>query len=208
MSSVGRRIEYAEYHYRAARAIQEQRDQRIREAPSPAKERLTYNAKYPEDRLAAEAHFVACFQSMHALFDLFLFGAYHALFFTSASATLIDAKLVKWGTVAPLLKGSSETRTLHDGLNAWRRKIEFKYLDALVNSSKHRAVIRTRHWIVLDCKDDEGSPPRFDGFEFNGTTYPREEALPTTARTWDVVTRAVIDSGIELERVLRGRLRP
>ena len=207
MQSVGQRIEYARYHYHQAKDLQTLREQRIQESPSPHRARLTYGVDYPEDRIAAGAHIVACLQNTHALFDLFLFGAYHAIFI-SVGGKLLEARSVTWKNVGPMLASSPELAALHASLEALRKTADFGYLDALVNSSKHRAVIRTQHWIVVDSKYDEESAPRFNEFEFNGKTHPRREALPFTARAWEAVTRVVIDSGLELERVLgkrRGR---
>ena len=195
------RVEYAIYHHFEADRLQRLRKRRIQRSASPEKTKMMYQVEHPEDRIASEANIVACLQNAHAVFDLFMFGAYYALF-VGRSAPLLEPRGVTWRNVEPLLSKQPKLATLRSQMKGLRANADFKYLDALVNSSKHRAVIKTKHYIVIDYAIDEESAPRFDEFEFNGQRHARREALPFTRSVCNLMGKFTVEAGQELDVAL------
>ncbi len=198
------RAEYAAYHHFEAERLHKLRKSRIRSSASPARAKMVYQVEHPEESIASAANVVACLQNAHAIFDLFMFGAYYALFIGEADP-LLEPKGVTWRNVEPLLSKRPELATLCSQLKQLRANADFKYLDALVNSSKHRAVIKTKHYIVFDYVTDDESAPRFDEFDFNGKTHARREALPFTRSVCNLMRYFIVAAGQELDAVLATR---
>jgi hypothetical protein len=199
--STSARIEYAVYHHFEAERLQKLRKRRIRRSDSPERAKMMYQVEHPMERIAAAASVVACLQNAHAIFDLFMFGAYFALYAGSVEP-LLQPRSVTWTKVEQLLSKRPELGAVLSRLQALRADVDFKYLDALVNSSKHRAVIKTKHYLVVDYEIDEESAPKFDSFEFNGEHYPMRDALPFTRKVCNLMKTFIVDAGQELDAAL------
>lgn len=165
--SLSDRIDYAQYHIdEATRLITP-----FREAggPRPEDDHTPFNTAM----MHAAAHFLACLQSLHACADICAHVVYYGLGFN------LDPKAIKERDIG----ASSVLRKIPDSAVslALRRLVEdpeFEYLDAVVNHSKHRAVIRTPYTFEPQNAFDESSwhGIKLWRFERLGRSYPSQRA--------------------------------
>lgn len=167
VTSLSDRIDYAEYHIdEAMRLITP-----FREAggPRPGDDHARFNTAMTH----ATAHVLACLQSLHACADICAHVVYYGL------GSNLGQKAIKERDIG----AHSVLRRIPDSpvslaLRSLVEDPEFEYLDAVVNRSKHRAVIYTPYTFEPQNAFDESSwhGVKLWRFERLGRSYPSRRA--------------------------------
>jgi hypothetical protein len=89
----------------------------------------------------AEAHLIAFAQSIHSLADIFAQIIYTSLNLDAKLKKPIQLKLRTISKINESISNLSEYRKLHSELNCFLKSDQFKYINAYVNTTKHRSLI-------------------------------------------------------------------
>lgn len=149
---------------------------------------------------AIRAHTIACVQSLHAIPDIFAHGIYHALGF--AAAVKLQKRNINVCAVGKILSKSPLYSHLGSQLNKLGKAGEAKYLGALANHGKHRSIVRNAVSVDMTGADQEPIRLKFESFQFDNIKYHQCDVLPLLEAEFNRISKIVVDSGIELHRVL------
>lgn len=138
-------------------------------------------------RRKAEAHLVACMQSMHALSDTLGHVVYFSLGMNLSAHEVLDARKISIHAVHALLKAETTTQYLKGLVNQLIEPTSYQYLSDLVNHSKHRSIVGTSFTVESDQ-----SSGRLYGLEFIAFSYEGKEGVRNHDSRW-------ADSFIEVE---------
>lgn len=126
------------------------------------------------DRTLAEAHVVACVQSLHAVADTMAYTIYLSMGLGQGTGNRpYQPSQVNLKSLEERLSSAH----LRDCLSEWRTDPELGYLDALCNHGKHRSIVTAGYCIDLSS---ERHGLQFAEFAFKDQSYaPRwvDEAL-------------------------------
>jgi len=89
----------------------------------------------------AEAHLIAFAQSIHSLGDIFAQIIYTSLNLDTKLKKPIQLKLRTISKINECISNIHECRKLHSELNCFLKSDQFKYINAYVNTTKHRSLI-------------------------------------------------------------------
>ncbi|MCY0915214.1 hypothetical protein [Massilia antarctica] len=80
-----------------------------------------------------------------------------------------------------------------------------KYLAALSNHSKHRSTVK--NLVSLDMMGTDPEPIRlnFESFNYGNKEFDQHEVLPLLEAEFNRISKIVVDSGIELHRILQAK---
>lgn len=206
LRSVIEREYYASFHYHSAMdlmkdAIGERDDTQVLEdlvlkADEDASER------FGEARYQAAAHVIACLQSLHARADTLSHVLYYGLGMDLDVASQLAERQVDLRRVSSAVAAMSDGAALTALLRELTSHAGFKYLDDLVNFSKHRSIVDTAYSVSFQ---EQRHGLLLQSFTRNGITHPPcwvNEALPQEFDRQNVVC---INIGIELNNIVRSR---
>lgn len=147
------------------------------------------------------ANISACTQSMHSLADILSHVVYFALGLNNGLNPLNEDKIYI-NSVSKLLAKMSEFGELHKSLEEISKHPDFKYLNALVNHSKHRSIVGT---VLSVDSPANGKPPYtllFDEFTYRKTLHPPKEIKPFLESTYAWLSQEIVNCGNALNQAL------
>jgi len=203
------RLAYAEFHYQEAQTLiergisnfQDNRRLFVAMLGGAADEQ---QSAYDTTIASIGAHIIACVQSLHAIGDIFA----HAIYFSLALNLTPDAireRDVSIYSVCCKLKGNPDYDSLGKGLETIVAHEDSAYLRALVNLSKHRSLVKPMLWVDMTGKSEDSFQFKFPSFVHNKAPYPEREMLPFLQSELKRISEIVIDTGAELNAVLRAQ---
>lgn len=204
------RLEYARFHYHEVRELIEtrikplQKSQRLLIAMMGA-EHNEQQRRYDEARANVGAHVVACIQSLHAISDILAHAVYYSLGLNLQVDALSELQIAA-GTVTVKLKANPNYLSLATSLEKLSSHEHSEYLKALTNQSKHRSLVKSVLWLDMTQEATKPMSLQFEDFSRGGKPYERREILPFLEGTFNQVSKIVIDTGVELNVVLRAEL--
>jgi hypothetical protein len=209
LRSYKHRSEYAKYHFQQAREIL-----------APVVEGQTKNRMVElifdddEDSSAfdaamfkAAAHVVACIQSMHAISDT----VGHVMYFglgLNLTTKLKEGRVTLKG-VADTLDGVADVAPLIAMLKDLMEALDYIYLEAVVNQSKHRSIVDPQYILMLDkatgAADSHGL--RLAPFEYarSGVSYMPQWVDDVLPREFARQSRIIVDMGQALNCIVLDR---
>ncbi|MDQ1812870.1 hypothetical protein RBA41_06085, partial [Massilia sp. CCM 9210] len=152
---------------------------------------------------AIRAHIVACIQSLHAITDLFAHGVYYGLELSKVLKLSPD-DITLWKVQKRLSKSRTE-KTLAVQLNKLATSGRAKYLAALSNHSKHRSTVKNLVSLDMTGTDPELIRLNFESFNYGNKEFDQQEVLPLLEAEFNRISKIVVDSGIELNRILQAK---
>lgn len=206
--SVWRRMAYARLLYHDAQSLADTYiDQNLKEVPLLL---AVHNGdsgpeKFDEFIYRAGAYITAFAQNLHAVADTFAYAIYHALDLNQLGQTKHDRKLYA-RTVHMLLASKPEFEQLGRLLQDLTHGGGFQHLTALVNHSKHCALVLTAL-----TEDWSGQAPKrhrlqLAAFRHKKKSYPEVDVEAFFSEEWDRVYKICVDMGIELHTMLLAQL--
>lgn len=207
LDSIVARKFYARFHFQEGmRLIQEflkdRDDQRSLIPLILGAEMEEYDEFYVR-RKQAEAHVVACMQSMHALSDTL--G--HVLYFASGQnldpETQLDPRKVSIHSVRVALKRDPSAVALEKLVGILIDHSDYRYLADVVNHSKHRSVIGTSFTVNLTEDADQPYGLELRAFEHESRKYPKQRVESILTREYGRQAALIIQAGEALNRWVR-----
>jgi len=207
--SVWRRMEYARLHYHEAKDLADAYiDQNLKEKPFlmiAIHGTDEGEQKFNEFIYRAGAHITAFTQDLHAVADTLAHALYYAL-----ELDRVDDPLEEWqvdaGKVLKRLRRVPELEQIAALLRALLKGKAFRHLTALVNHSKHRALVLTSLTEDWTGKAPQRHRLRLDQFVHNKRGYPAADVTGFLSDEWDRCFKLGVDIGNELHAVLEARL--
>jgi hypothetical protein len=160
--------------------------------------------------LKIRANIVAFIQSLHAIPDT----CAHMLFYCLALDKLpnapkerdVNARVILKMLTREREKDHPEYRRLCDLFSALFLGGDFKHLDALANTSKHRNIIRPSMTEDMTGKMPEKLYLKLEPFWYGGNHYKEVDAQNFMQNEHDRIQPLTVDIGVELNTVLKRRL--
>lgn len=206
--SVWRRMEYARLHYHDAKNLADTYiDQNLNEKPLLIAIHGSDDGseKFNEFIYRAGAHITAFTQNLHAVADTFGHALYYALDLKQTGEPLDEWK-VNADKVLIRLRRDPELKNLAELLHEIINGSAFEHLTALVNHSKHRALVLTSLTEDWTGQAPEKHRLRLDYFVHNKKPYPAIDVTGFLSDEWDRVYKHGVDMGRELHAILQARL--
>lgn len=161
------RQRYAEYHYRdLKRLMRDAIDESAEQRDVTLLVLADQTGEFGLARFKAEAHLVACLESLHAIADLLAFVAYGALDLRSEFRSERD---VNFASVARVVGGRPEWSEISALMEEFETHADNKYLVDVVNHSKHRRVVGAAYHISF-VMPQHGL--QIEAFQRDGRFYP------------------------------------
>ncbi|MBE7157920.1 MAG: hypothetical protein INR62_05725 [Rhodospirillales bacterium] len=152
-----------------------------------------------QQRIGAEAHLVALVQALHSTADILGHVVYLALGMDQTPSTRIAQKGISLVQVCQRLKPGAPIRV---ALRNLLDDAEIAHVSALVNRSKHRAIVE----IPVTVDFQEGAHGlSFASFSHHGSPYPRKWADAFAHEAFEAFQRHTLLVGAELMNELRSR---
>ncbi len=116
----------------------------------------------------------------------------------------MEERKVSAQTVLSRLTSENSYSNLADGLKELTSHEHHAYLGALANQSKHRSLVKPTLWIDMQAEDEPYQ------FKFQDFVYGRQlrrgvEMLPYLEVTFNRISQIIVDTGSELNAVLRAK---
>lgn len=160
--------------------------------------------------LRVRANVVAFVQSLHALADTCAHAIYYTLALDSVSKPLKEQNI----TASEVLKrlkqqrdaGYLEFAEIHDLFRALVTEGDYSYLNALANTSKHRAIVRPELNEDATGTRKEKWILYLESFVYQGVAYKKVNVRDFMRAEYDRVQALTVHIGTTLNAVLRARL--
>ncbi len=157
-------------------------------------------------RFKAEAHLIACLQSLHGIPDTLAHVVYYGLGLNLATTTALPEHDIAMGRVIDKLRATDDAGDLNVILLRMVRSADHSYLNALVNHCKHRSVVQASYGLSREAPEVVEHGLRFESFTYRGVTYPRRWVRDVLPPQHERLSQHMIEAGIELNRVLLKRI--
>lgn len=208
-NSVNRRIEYAVYHFDEVLRLH---DEYMRDH-FRGRTFIQVKLGAPVDREAlddyikrSQAHAVALAQSLHAIPDTHAHTLYYALKLDALPNPLKPRDIGAYH-VRNVIQAQSAFDTLGEQCQAFSESIEFKYLDGLVNHSKHRSLVLAGFY-----EDWTGTRAEKHELRVSAFTYKEPQPQRAVKEVFPLLIEHcatyVVDTGNELHRLLAAQVGP
>ena len=121
-------------------------------------------------RLHAEAHTIAAAQSLHSTADIMALVIFWALNFPKCAKAPDEHRLNLY-QVRNHLQNEPNCTDIRDAINALLESDQFKYLNAYVNTTKHRSLVQVKYTAHLDPTDKPRQGLKIVAFEYNNKQF-------------------------------------
>lgn len=148
------------------------------------------------------AHATACVQCVHAIPDILANAIYYACGLNLGTSMLTEHK-VNVNSVVKILNSQPSLQTLADILSKTTQGLDWEYLSAVSNMSKHRSVIRSSLSEDWTGKRKNFREMQFAIFERDGKQYWSKLVEEAIGPEYDRLALVVSETGHELNRWLR-----
>jgi hypothetical protein len=156
-------------------------------------------------RRKAEAHVVACMESLHSLSDIL--G--HAIYFSTGQnldgKTRLNPRKVSIQAIRPTLQALPNAAELGALTNKLTEHPDYKYLADIVNHSKHRSVVGTAFTVSFIEHAEQRYGLELRAFEYEGRVYSKRWTEPVLEKEYGRQSTLVIKIGVALNEWVRHR---
>ena len=157
---------------------------------------------FDDARFKAEAHVVACVNSMHMLADAIGQVLYLGLAMNLDPALAFkNDRSINFKAVAEKLPEGC----LKDKALTLTSGADFVYLAAMNNHTKHRSIVPVGYSVNLDGESEIPHGLQFKAFHYDGITYPARWVRPTLTKEYDRQETAMHEIGNALNAELAAR---
>jgi hypothetical protein len=156
-------------------------------------------------RRQAEAHMVACMQSMHALSDTLAHVVYFATGQNLDSKTYREPKKVSIFSIRTALKLDPTKAEIEDLITELIEHSDYEYLADIVNHSKHREIIGTPFSVSMAEDADRPYGLQLKAFEHENRIYSAKWVEPFLEREYERQVVLVNRIGEKLNHWVRNK---
>lgn len=168
------------------------------------KDEEEYNEFYLR-RKQAEAHMVACMQSMHALSDTLGHAIYFATGQNLDTKTYLESKKISIFSTRKALKLDPTKAEIEDLIRQLIEHSDYRYLSDIVNHSKHRRIIGTPFSVSMAEDADRPYGLQLKAFKHEDRTYSSEWIEPFLEREYKRQDVLIIQIGEKLNRWVKNK---
>lgn len=151
--------------------------------------------------MEAEAHMIACAQSIHSIPDILAHVIHFALGFNLGVKAPKDREINVRKVTASLAKHAPAYVTIEHILRALKDNPSFVELNAIVNHIKHRGAVEPRLSLL---PSDYAAPyaMEFGTIAYGEVTYPGRELEAVLAPSYEAASHAIVATGNAINEVL------
>jgi hypothetical protein len=153
---------------------------------------------YRENSFKAKAHLVACIQNMHSVLDIL--G--HVIYYSLNLKTATRDRDITLNHVFRSISKIAEYRHLEGQLQGLMAHEDYRYLNALVNRSKHKSVISPSLNMNMRKPENECKEFAFPHFRHNNRDFQKRLAYEFVESEFDRQGKRVIEIGTEVNRLV------
>jgi hypothetical protein len=158
-------------------------------------------SKFVEARILSEAHVIAYAQSLHSVADILAQVIYLGLDLEIDLSEPIPMRYLGLHRVCEMVKERLALEVA-DTINTFRQSPRFLYLQAYVNTTKHRSLVDVTHSISLELSD-----PRYGikilPFEYKGKSFAEKWAYDFVGQDFRAICEGIFRIGSAMNRSLR-----
>jgi hypothetical protein len=144
----------------------------------------------------AEANIIAHAQALHSLADIFSQVIYVSLNLDKNINKQIPESSRSLYNVNKALKKLPQFFELNDNLEIYLNSAQFKYLNAYVNTTKHRSLIPVAYSISFNQNDIEPMHGlRISGFEYNDEIFPSKWTIELLGDDYAFIENSLLKIG-------------
>lgn len=190
IQSVAQRLEHADYHHRELTLYSEKIESESKRALI-TRMFASKDDELNEIVLKFSAHAIAGVQALHAVTDIL--------------GSIIHLSLAgepEWGgNLIAAIRAQERPGDLNTLATELREHDDYRYLNELVNQSKHRNTVRSPFHVSIS----NGDPPRFkfESFERNGKKFQETDVLRFFGTELERQHDVVVRMGIELNKLAK-----
>jgi hypothetical protein len=159
-------------------------------------------SKFVEARVLSEAHVIAYAQSLHSVADILAQVIYLGLNLERCLPEPIPAHSRGLHSVCNSMLRESLALEVADAINTFRQSPRFLYLQAYVNTTKHRSLVDVTHSISFESSD-----PRYGikilPFEYKGESLAEKWADDFISQDHAAIREGIVRIGSAVNRFLR-----
>lgn len=206
LNSLAERQVYASYHFHEYSNIlvshidSKLGEKHILELTLPLHTEDRFRIDNALNQVAANA--VACLQNLHCLTDTLSYALYYAAGLNISSTPLAPHR-ISAVTVKELFADSANLSGIAILFAQTTDNPTLKHLDALVNYSKHRSIVRPSLNVDLQNPDGPSYNLEFPEIEYKGNYYPITDAKEFMENAYSVLSPLVVSTGNALNAALR-----
>lgn len=213
LNSITDRLGYAEYHFSEFHRLLGIYQEGTRTEPEVIADLFRRGEDGPSEfqlsRSQAGAHVVAFLQSIHSLSDIFSHVIYYALAMNKIDSLRLAPRRISLRSVTRRLETERRYGTLSTTTEALIDNTDYQYLEAIVNHSKHRSVVRTGYTVkLIRGVEERWHGLEFKEFEYDGTAYPRRWVDEYLKGEYDRQVPLIVQMGNKLNRLVEAELPP
>lgn len=168
------------------------------------KDEEEYNEFYLR-RKQAEAHMVACMQSMHALSDTLGHVVYFATGQNLDAKTYLESKKISIFSTRKALELDPTKAEIENLIRQLIEHSDYRYLSDIVNHSKHRRIIGTPISVSIVESADRPYGLQLKAFEHQDKIYSTEWVEPFLEREYERQAVLVNQIGEKLNHWVRNK---
>ena len=159
-------------------------------------------AEYRASKKRASAHIVACLQNMHSLSDTFSHTVYFALGLNRNHDTSLKDRDISMANVAAKIANQAALAGIAAQLARLRNHSAYVHVDAIVNQSKHRSLVRSvvNHSVASDAPKEW--TVQLEGFVRNEKVYLLTPIQPFLRDEMLRQTQIIVDIGVNINQIL------
>ncbi|QHG91075.1 hypothetical protein CVO_04115 [Sulfurimonas sp. CVO] len=185
INSLVKRREFASFHFNEYRKILDSKD--------TISKKIDLIFDDYADNLKIEANVIACMQNMHSAFDILGHVIYYAFNLGASEKT----KILENKIYIKSIRGKLEDEQLKNLLKALIEHDDYKYLEAIVNHSKHRYLIN--HDLTIAGNT---ATYFFDSFKYGEKYYEKCVVNDFIEREYNREVRLIMQIENELINIL------
>jgi len=156
-------------------------------------------SNFLEAQFISEANVIAFAQSLHSTADILAHVIYHGLNFESYTEGHIDENILGLSNVREKLQKLGIDLNILSAIDKFLNSPAFVYLQAYVNTTKHRSLIDSKYSVFLS---DMKHGIIISSFEYKGKKWPEKRADDFTTKDFKVINEGIISIGIEMNNFL------
>lgn len=159
--------------------------------------------KFNEARIFSEAHVIAYAQALHSTADILSQIIYHGLDLEHKLTHPLVHSHISLNKVYNKMIHEGVAVNVTDVIGDLKESSEFCYLEAYVNTTKHRSLVDTTHRVSFQTKR-YGIVIR--PFEFKGDKFPQKWADDFVNQDFEEMQKRLITIGNEMNQYLEGKV--
>ena len=157
-------------------------------------------ASFALAQFQAEAHMIAYAQSLHSLADILSQVIYYSLNLDKYPSTSIEQRRRNLHAVSRSLDTLSRFKELYESIEELRTSSQFQYLNAYVNTTKHRSLVAAKYSVSLQTDAEPFHGFKLSEFEYEGSEYPPKYSNELFDDDFSFIRDSFIEIGNKVNR--------